>query len=313
MRAAIFGVGAVGGYFGGRLAEAGEDVVFIARGEHLQALRANGLQVDSVNGDIRLPSVAATDDPSRVGTVDVVLVGVKTWQVSEAARSLQPLIGENTLVVPLQNGVEAALQLAEVLGSRHVCGGLVKIFSFIAGPGHIRHTGVDPYIAFGEFDNRRSARTENLLQTLKNAGIKAEIPSDITAALWQKFLFVVSWGGLGAVTRAPIGLIRSLPQTRRMLEQAMQEIFEVAENRQIRLADDLVATTLAFIDQLPPNGTTSMQRDIAEGRPSELESWNGAVVRLGREAGVSVSLHEFIYGSLLPLELRARGETPFPA
>ncbi len=313
MRVAIFGVGAVGGYFGGRLAEAGEDVVFIARGEHLQALRANGLQVDSVNGDIRLPSVAATDDPSRVGTVDVVLVGVKTWQVSEAARSLQPLIGENTLVVPLQNGVEAALQLAEVLGSRHVCGGLVKIFSFIAGPGHIRHTGVDPYIAFGEFDNRRSARTENLLQTLKNAGIKAEIPSDITAALWQKFLFVVSWGGLGAVTRAPIGLIRSLPQTRRMLEQAMQEIFEVAENRQIRLADDLVATTLAFIDQLPPNGTTSMQRDIAEGRPSELESWNGAVVRLGREAGVSVSLHEFIYGSLLPLELRARGETPFPA
>jgi len=313
MRVAIFGVGAVGGYFGGRLAEAGEDVVFIARGEHLQALRANGLQVDSVNGDIRLPSVAATDDPSRVGTVDVVLVGVKTWQVSEAARSLQPLVGENTLVVPLQNGVEAALQLAEVLGSRHVCGGLVKIFSFIAGPGHIRHTGVDPYIAFGEFDNRRSARTENLLQTLKNAGIKAEIPSDITAALWQKFLFVVSWGGLGAVTRAPIGLIRSLPQTRRMLEQAMQEIFEVAENRQIRLADDLVATTLAFIDQLPPNGTTSMQRDIAEGRPSELESWNGAVVRLGREAGVSVSLHEFIYGSLLPLELRARGETPFPA
>lgn len=313
MRVAIFGVGAVGGYFGGRLAEAGEDVVFIARGEHLQALCANGLQVDSVNGDIRLPSVAATDDPSRVGTVDVVLVGVKTWQVSEAARSLQPLIGENTLVVPLQNGVEAALQLAEVLGSRHVCGGLVKIFSFIAGPGHIRHTGVDPYIAFGEFDNRRSARTENLLQTLKNAGIKAEIPSDITAALWQKFLFVVSWGGLGAVTRAPIGLIRSLPQTRRMLEQAMQEIFEVAENRQIRLADDLVATTLAFIDQLPPNGTTSMQRDIAEGRPSELESWNGAVVRLGREAGVSVSLHEFIYGSLLPLELRARGETPFPA
>jgi len=312
MRFAIFGVGAVGGYFGGRLAQAGEDVTFIARGPHLKVLQTKGLRLDSVNGDVILSPVTVIDDPATVGKVDVVLLGIKTWQVPAAAKAIQPLIGRDTVVLPLQNGVEAATQLSEVLGSENVCGGLAKIVCFLADPGHIRHTGMDPYIAFGELNNRRTERVEKLLRTLKNAGINAEIMPDITAALWQKFLFVVSWGGVGAITRAPIGVIRTVPQTRRLVEQSMREILDVAQAYQIRLPEDIVSTTLDFMDTLPPNGTTSMQRDIAEGRPSEIEAWNGAVVRLGKEAGVAVSLHSFIYDSLLPLEKKARGELQFP-
>lgn len=311
MRFAIFGVGAVGGYFGGRLVEAGEDVTFIARGEQLNALRTRGLRLDSIKGDAFLSPVTATDDPSEVGAVDVVLVAIKSWQVPAAAKVIQPLVGEDTIVLPLQNGVEAAAQLSEVVGSKNVCGGLAKIVAFLAAPGYIRHTGMDPYIAFGELDNRRSERTEKLLQTFKNAGIEAEIPPDIMAALWIKFLFVVSWGGIGAVTRAPIGVIRTLPQTRRMLEKSMHEILTVARGHQINLPDDIVTVTLNFIDTLPPDNTTSMQRDIAEGRPSEIEAWNGAVVRLGGQAEVDVLLNQFIYDSLLPLEKKARGELQF--
>jgi 2-dehydropantoate 2-reductase len=312
MRFAIFGVGAIGGYFGGRLAQAGEEVAFIARGEHLEALRTKGLRVDSINGDFVLPAVTATDDPSRIGAVDVVLVGVKTWQVPAAAESMRPLLGEDTLVLPLQNGVEAPAQLAKLLGREHVCGGLAKIISYIAGPGHIRHTGADPYIALGELDNQPSDRLERLRRALQRSGVSAEIPPDITAALWAKFLFVASWGGVGAITRAPIGVIRSVSQTRRMLEGSMQEIYEVADALNVNLAPDAVSAAMGFIDTLPPNGTTSMQRDIIENRPSEIESWTGAVVRFGRDAGVPVPINEFTFNSLLPLERKARGQLDFP-
>jgi 2-dehydropantoate 2-reductase len=311
MRFAIFGVGAVGGYFGARLAQAGEDVVFIARGATQRVLRSAGLRLDSVSGDLILSPVKVVDDPSQSGVVDVVLVGVKTWQVPEAARAIGPLVGQETIVLPLQNGVEAATQLAEILGAEHVCCGLAKIVSMLAGPGHIRHTGIDPYIALGECDNRRTQRILNLRQILQAAGIHAEIPSDITAALWEKFLFVAAWGGIGAVSRAPIGVLRTLPHTRRLLEQAMQEIFNVARAKNVGLQEDIVARSMGFIDSLPPGGTTSMQRDIAQGRPSEIEAWNGAVVRFGNEAGVDVTLHKFIYDSLQPLELNARGEISF--
>ena len=312
MRIAVFGAGGVGGYFGGRLAQAGEDVVFIARGEHLQALCSQGLRVDSVKGDFELQSVQATDDPLKVGVVDVVLLGVKAWQVTKAARAMGSLIGPETFVVPLQNGVEAATQLTAVLGAQHVFGGLAKIISFKVGPGHIHHAGAEPYMAFGELDNRPSERAERLRLAIERAGVTVEIPSDIQAALWDKFLFVVSWGGVGAVTRAPIGVLRSVPEMRQMLEKVMYEVFAVAQASNIALPEDAIGKTIAFVDTLPPSGITSLQRDIVEGRPSELNSWNGAVVRLGQEAGVATPLHAFIYHSLLPLELRARGQVQFP-
>ncbi|MHC2994875.1 MAG: 2-dehydropantoate 2-reductase [Candidatus Atribacteria bacterium] len=311
MRIAVFGAGGVGGYFGGRLVQAGEEVVFIARGEHLQALRTHGLRVDSVKGDFVLQSVQATDDPGQVGVVDVVLLGVKAWQVPKAAQAMRPMVGPDTCVVPLQNGVEAPAQLVAVLGAQHVLGGLAKIISFKVGPGHIRHAGAEPYVAFGELDNRLSERAERLCQAFERAGVMVEIPPDIQAALWEKFLFIVSWGGVGAVTRAPIGVLRTVPETRQMLEQAMHEIFAVALARNITLPEDIIGKTMAFVDRLPPDGTASLQRDIVEGKPSELASWNGAVVRLGQEVRVATPLHAFIYHSLLPLELRARGQVQF--
>jgi 2-dehydropantoate 2-reductase len=311
MRIAVFGTGAVGGYFGGRLAQAGEEVVFIARGEQLRALRDRGLRVDSLKGDFVVRPVQATDDPAQVGAVDAVLVGVKAWQVTEAAQVMRPLVGLETFVVPLQNGVEAPSQLAAVLGAEHVLGGLCRIVSFVVEPGHVRHAGLEPYVALGELDNRPSKRAELLREALARAGVTAEIPPDIQVAMWEKFLFIASFSGVGAVTRAPAGVLRSLPETRHMLEQAMREILALAWARGIRLPEESIRQTMAFVDSLPPDGTASMQRDIIEGRPSELETQNGTVVRLGQEAGVATPLHAFIYHSLLPLEQRARGQVQF--
>ena len=311
MRIAVFGAGAVGGYFGARLAQAGEEVVLIARGEHLRAIQAYGLRVEGATGDFVIHPAQATDDPARVGTVDVVLVGVKAWQVEEAARAMRPLVGPETFVVPLQNGVEAPTQLARVLGSDHVLGGLCRIISAVVEPGHIRHVGLEPYVAFGELDNRPSERAERLRATFARAGVRAEVPPDIHVAMWEKFLFIASFSGVGAVTRAPVGVLRSLPETRRMLEQAMEEVWAVAQARGIGLPREGIPRTMALIDGLPPGGTASMQRDVMAGRPSELESQNGAVVRLGREVGVETPLHAFIYHSLLPLERKARGQVSF--
>ncbi len=306
MRIAMYGTGGVGGYFGGRLAQAGMDVTFIARGSHLEAIRANGLLVSSVQGDFKIPNAKATDTPSDIGPVDAVFVAVKAWQVPEIAESIRPLIGPDTCVVPLQNGVEAASHLIEGLGPEHVVGGLCRVVALIAAPGHIQHNGGDDFVGLAELDNRPSERVEAMRAALAAAGLKAETPPDIHAALWAKFLFICAWGGVGAITRSPVGVTRSLPMTRKMLERAMTETYDVATAMGIILPESAVAIGMTAIDRQPEGGEASMQRDIQEGHPSELESQNGAVVRLGREAGVPTPTHDFIYGSLLPQELRAR-------
>jgi 2-dehydropantoate 2-reductase len=311
MRIAVFGAGGVGGYFGGRLAHAGEDVVFIARGEHLRAMREKGLRVDSIKGDFVMNPVQATDNPIEAGEVEAILVAVKAWQVPDAARAIRPMVGENTFVVPLQNGVEAPAQLIDVLGKEHVLGGLCHIVSFIAGPGHIRHAGIDPHVAFAELEGRKSERAERLRAAFERAGVRAEVPDDIQAAMWEKFLFIAAISGVGAVTHAPAGVMRSLPETRLLLEKAMQEVVAVGKAHQVNLPEGVVEKTMTFIDNLPQGATASMQRDILEGRPSELNSQNGAVIRLGLENGVPTPIHAFLYSSLLPRELRARGELDF--
>jgi len=313
MRIAIFGAGAVGAYVGGRLAQAGEQVAFLARGDHLRALARHGLRVDSPQGDFVIQPWLATDDPTQVGLVDVVVVGVKTWHLPEVARALPVLVGSHTCVVPLQNGVEASAQLAEVMGARAVLGGCCRIMSARVAPGHIQHRGsLDPALLVGEVDNRCSARVEALCQALNRAGVATIIPSDIQAAVWQKFLQVAAFGGVGAVTRAPVGILCSLPATCALMTQVMQEIVAVAEAQHIALPADVIPATLAELTQFPQGGTNSMQRDLMNGRPSELEAHAGAVVRLGQALGVPTPVNTFLYHSLLPLELHARGHLVFP-
>jgi len=312
MRVAIYGTGGAGGYFGAQLARTGEDVTFVARGQHLKAIQAHGLCVETPTGEIVIQPAKATDDPTQVDPVDVIFVGVKAWQVEEAARDMRPMVGPETVVVPLQNGVEAPSQLAAVLGAERVLGGLCGTFSWVAAPGRIRNIGASSFIKFGELDNRRSERAERLRQSFEKAGVKADIPADIHKSLWEKFLLVTSFGGVGAVSRAPIGIIRTMSETRLLLEQCMEEVSAVARARRVPLSDTVVADTMKFIDSLAANATTSLQRDIVEGKPSEIDFWNGSVVRQGRAVGVSTPVNQFIYHSMLPQELRARGKVVFP-
>lgn len=308
MRIAIYGTGGAGGYFGARLAQAGEDVVFLARGEHLQAIRERGLRLTTPIDDVTIHPARAFDYPSDVGPVDAILFGVKTWQLADAARAAIPMLGPDTFVVPLQNGVDAPAILAAELGADRVLGGTCGTISRVTGPGVITSVGTVNFVKFGELDGRPSARTAALLNALEHAGVQARIPSSIHEAMWEKFVFVVSMGAVGAVSRAPVGVTRALPETRAMLEASMREIFDVACARGITLPVDVVERSMALVDGLAFDGTTSMQRDIEGGRPSELEAWCGAVVRLGRECGVATPVNAFCYASLLPQEKRARGE-----
>jgi len=302
MRITVFGTGGVGGYFGGRLARAGEDVTFIARGEHLQAIRTTGLRVDSRDSDFVIYPAKATDDVSEVGETDLVILGVKAWQVPEAAHAIKPIVGANTTVLPLQNGVEAVPQLVEELGKENVIGGLCRIVSFVVEPGHIRHAGFTPSIIIGELDNQRTDRIVNIEQVFKRAGLEITIAADIQVALWMKFLFIASFSGVGAMANAPAGVIRSDPNWRTQILKAMEEIYTLAHARGINLPPDSIDTVMRAVDALPEDATSSMQRDIAAGKPSELEAQNGAVVRMAHEIGVDVPTHTLIYETLKPLE-----------
>jgi len=312
MRVAIFGSGGVGGYFGTRLAQSGVDVTFIARGEHLNAMLKNGLRLDSIAEDYFLQRPNATDDAKQVGVVDYVLCSVKSWQIPAAAKAIKPMIGSDTLVIPLQNGVEAPSQLISVLGADAVLGGLCAIIAFQSGPGHIKHIGVSPLIRFGHLDSHADLRVNVLSEAFNRChGVKSSIPDDINIEMWQKFILISAWSGLGSISRAPIGVLLQQQETRQMLEDLMQEIYTLALAHEVELPKNTVAKTMDRLGSFPPNSTTSMQRDIASGQPSELDAQNGAVVRLAREAGIGTPLNRFILDSLRSQELRARGALKF--
>ncbi len=309
MRIAVIGVGAVGGYFGGRLAQAGHDVTFVARGATLDALRTEGLRVKSIAGDFEIPRPNVAADPAEVGPVDVVLPAVKAWQVSEIAPSIAPLIGPETVVIPLQNGLEAPRLLGEVLGAAVVLGGLCKIFASKTGPATIEHIGLEPAIEFGELSGKKTERVEQVRQAFATAaGMSTVVPDDIEAALWRKLMHVEPLGAVGAVARQPAGVLRAVPETRRMLQSAMEEVVAVGLKRGVRLDPDLPERALRHVDALPAGATASMHRDIAAGRPSEFEFQVGTVVRYGREAATPTPVQSAIYAALLPSELLARGQ-----
>jgi 2-dehydropantoate 2-reductase len=307
MRFAVIGAGGVGGFFGGKLAQAGADVTFIVRGATLEALRAHGLRVDSIKGDFVVPTVSATDDPASAGEVDVVLLAVKAWDIPAVLERIRPMIGKDTAVIPLENGLEAPEQIASVLGREHAMGGLCGIVSFIAAPGHIRHIGADPFVMFGELDNAASERVTRIRERMVAAGIVADVPPDIHRSMWTKFLFIAPLSGVGAVTRAPVGVWRTMPETRDMATRAVRELIAVANARGVQLDDNALEATLARYDGLTADATSSLQRDIMQGKPSELDAQLGAVVRMAAEAGVPAPVHEMIYHALLPQERMARG------
>ena len=308
VRIAVYGTGAVGGYFGGRLAESGQDVTFIARGTHLDAIRRHGLQVVSTKGDFVIHPATATDDASTVGVVDVVLVGVKANAVSTVAPAIGSLVGPETVVVPLQNGVQAASDLAAVLGARAVLGGLCRIVSAVRGPGRIEHAAAEPTVVIGELDGPVSGRVRRVRDLFERARVAVEAKDDIRVALWEKFLMIAPWGGLGALTRVSLDVLCGAAETRRLLELAMTEVTAVAAAHGVHLAPDVVDRTLTFLATLPAGGTASMQRDIMEGRPSELDTQTGSIVDLARQRGVDTPVNTFIYHCLLPAERRARAE-----
>ena len=298
MKIAMMGSGGVGGYFGGRLAAKGYDVTFIARGAHLAALRAHGLTIESGLAPMSLKPVQATDDPATIGPVDSVLLSVKLWDTEAAAQAIKPLLGPDTAVISLQNGVDAEPMLAELLGARHVMGGIAQIGAKIARPGVIAHTGTMQRLVFGELDGKSSARAEALLEACTSSGITAEISTDIVKTIWTKFVFLVGMSSITSLTRLPIGPIRQDPEARALLLNVMREVVLVGRKRGIALEADFAEQQIKSADGLPATMTSSMQVDLERGNRLELPWLAGTVVKFGRELGIETPYCNAILGGL---------------
>lgn len=300
MRIAVMGVGGTGGYFGGLLARAGEDVTFIARGAHLAALQTQGLTVNSrLVGDFTVP-VRATNDPEGEGPADLVLFCVKGYDTDTAAQLIRPLVGPETVVLPLQNGIDATERLAPVVGKERVIGGVALITASITAPGTVTQTGGAGKIVIGEPAGGTSARTDRLQQTFQRAGIPAQLHDDIQIAIWEKFVFICAFGGITALTRLPIGPILDSPECCALLEGVMKEVATVAQARGVALPDDAVERGLALARSFEPWARGSLYHDLASGRRLELDALNGAVVRLADEHRLSAPFNVVVNAALQP-------------
>jgi 2-dehydropantoate 2-reductase len=300
MRIAVVGAGGTGGYFGGLLARAGDDVTFIARGAHLEALRARGLTLESsLAGTFTVP-VQATDDPRGVGPVDLILFCVKTYDTDAAAASVRPLIQPETTLLSLQNGVDNEERIARLSGHPSGMGAVAYVVSAIKSPGLVAQTAGPGKIVLGELGGGESARTERLRDALQRAGIAAEVHPDIRAVLWQKFLFICAFSGVTALTRLPIGTVLADPATRALFRGTSEEVEAIARAIGIGLPDDCVEQALATASAVEPWGRGSLYGDLAGGRRLELEGLNGEVVRRGGELGIETPLNFAIYAALRP-------------
>lgn len=300
MRIAVMGSGATGGYFGGLLVRAGEDVTFIARGAHLEALRTRGLTVDSrLAGTFTVP-VQATDDPSEIEPVDLILFCVKTYDTDAAAESIRPLVRPDTMLVSLQNGIDNEVRIARAAGRSPGIGAVAYVVSAIREPGVVAQTAGPGKIVLGELSGGASARTEWLRDVLQRAGIAAELHRDIRVVLWQKFLFICAFSGVTALTRLPIGTVLADPVTQALFRGTSEEVEAVARADGIDLPANCVEQALATAATVEPWGRGSLYGDLASGRRLELESLNGEVVRRGREYGVQTPLDFVIYAALRP-------------
>jgi 2-dehydropantoate 2-reductase len=299
MRIALVGSGGVGGYFGGRLAAAGEEVAFIARGAHLAALRDRGLTILSPEGDLRLPRVTASDNPSTIGPVDVVLFTVKLYDTESALPLLPALVGPSTLVVPLQNGVDAAGTLSRALPRGTVVGGTAYIAAAIAEPGVVRHTALGKMV-FGALDDTDRPRLQEFADTCTRAGIKARVSQQMLSEIWIKFVQLTAFSGMTAVTRSPIGVVQRAPDLWRMMEAALTESAAVARAKGMDISDQALEEYITVAAGLPPAAKSSMLEDLERGKPLELPWLSGTVVRIGEALGVPTPTHRLIVSLLSP-------------
>ena len=300
MRIAVMGTGGVGGYFGARLAQAGHDVTFIARGKHLDAIRAVGLRVESTVSPLHLPRVNATDDPKSLAPVDVVMFCVKLWDLEEAAAQVGPLVRSGGVVVPFQNGLAAPEVLQRVLGPARVLGGVAYIAATIREPGVIAHTGTMARLRVGACPGGPVERATQLVDAGRAAGIEIDAVADIRRALWEKFCFLSALSGCTSVARQPVGVIRGDPDLRATFEAAVREAWSVGRAQGIALADDFVALQLKALEGLPAEMRSSMQNDLAGGRRLEAPWLSGAVSALAKTAGVPAPVSGVLYAALKP-------------
>lgn len=304
MRIVVMGSGGVGGYFGARLQQAGNQVTFIARGRHLEALRSRGLTVKSSLGNAQL-AVEAHEDPRAAGSADVVLFAVKLWDTESAAERIRPLGG---VVIPFQNGVESIERLGRVLGPERVMGGSAFIATRIAEPGVIEHTGTMARLRFGAVLEAQRPVARAFLDACKSAGINAELADDIVGGIWEKFVFLVAVSSTTALARVPLGVVRADPDLRWMFEQAMRETWTLGRKRGVRLADDFVEKQLAFLDTLPAEMRASMLHDLEAGNRLEAPWLCGAVARMSAEAGLSAPVNRAVYAALKPFVDGSQGK-----
>ena len=305
MKIAVMGAGGVGGYYGAVLARSGESVTFIARGAHLQAMKTNGLKVESqAQGTFALPGCKATDQPAEIGPVDLILFATKAYDLESAAASLKPCLGPNTVILPLLNGVDIADRIAAVVGRPYVLGGMCQISAAIKEPGVIRVVGPLNKIVFGELGGASSPRAEAVLKAMQKAGINAELSPQVLVDIWNKFLFIAALGGVCTLTATVLGPVRADPDTRALLVGVMEEVHALAKKQGIPLKPSIVQDTLANIDKLPEGTRPSMLHSLETGGKLEVDALNGTAARLGKQLGVHTPINHFIYAAL---KLRAEG------
>jgi len=300
MKIAVVGAGGVGGGFGAALAKAGADVTFIARGAHLAAMKSAGLKIESPRGDTHLVPTQATDDPKTIGQVDVVLFCVKLWDLESAGEHIKPLIGPQTAVIPLQNGIDAPDRLIPILGAKAVMGGVAQISASIIQPGVIRQVGTFMRMIFGEIDGSRSKRAEEFLALCLKAGFDATLSDQIVTELWMKFIPLATNASITAATRLPIGKLRDDPDVKAVFLAAITEVIDVGRAKGISLPSDALSRTLDFIGHTPPAMKASMALDLERGNRLELPWLSGKVAELGREVSVPTPTHDLLYALLKP-------------
>ncbi|MBY0334675.1 MAG: 2-dehydropantoate 2-reductase [Acetobacteraceae bacterium] len=300
MRIAILGTGGIGGPLGASLAAAGHDVAFLARGAHLAAMRADGLRITGDRGETLIRPARATDDPAAIGPVDLVLVCVKLWDVEAAGAACRPLIGSETAVIPLQNGVDAAERLVPILGAAHVLGGLAMVTGSIVAPGVIRQTGTHHRVAFGRLDGAATLRERRIEAAARAAGIDAVLAPDIGRARWEKFILLTAIAGLCALARVPLGAVRADPDLAALHEAAMREALAVGLAEGVALDEAALEPGRAFLRDQPDGLTPSMLVDLRAGRRLELPWLNGRVVALGAAHGIAVPVNGTIHAALKP-------------